>query len=275
MVNIIGKKFGRLTVIDIDKDEIVTAKYKQKYVCLCDCGNYTKVRYGNLVSDHTRSCGCLVSESHTKRIENLSGKRFGRLTAISIKPTNKWGVHWLCECDCGNFVVVLASHLKSGHTKSCGCWLKESSHKVNLTHGMATSRIYTLWRAMKQRCTNPSVYNYCDYGGRGISVCDEWLTFENFYSWAMKNGYSDELSIDRINNDAGYSPENCRWVDAKTQANNRRSNKVIEYNNERHTLSEWSSITGIKAGTLNARLQKGWPVEKALFTPVKIYGSSL
>lgn len=271
--NIIGEKFGRLTVISIDMSETNSNSHKQKYICLCDCGNYTKVRYNNLIYEHTKSCGCLVDESHAKRIEDLTGRKFGRLTVLGIESSNnKQGVHWLCKCDCGNFAIVSASHLKNGHTKSCGCWLKENSRNINLSHGMAKSRIYTLWRAMKQRCTNPSVCNYYDYGGRGVTVCDEWMDFGNFYEWALANGYAENLSIDRIDNNAGYCPENCRWVDVKTQANNRRSNKIIEYNGERHTLSEWGSIVGIRAGTIGERLRRGWPIEKALTMPTKRYG---
>lgn len=270
MCNIIGEKFGRLTVLDVDGSNIGSSTYKQKYVCLCDCGNYAKIRYDNLIYGHTKSCGCLIDESHIKRIEDLSGKRFGRLTVISIEQTNKQkGVRWLCECDCSNTIIVAASHLKNGHTKSCGCLSKENAHTINLSHGMSKSRIYALWNMMKQRCTNPAVDNYCDYGGRGISVCDDWINFDGFYKWTLANGYQDGLSIDRVDNSAGYCPENCRWVDARAQANNRRNNKILEYNGERHTLSEWGDIVGIKSHTIGERLRKGWSVEKTLSTPVK------
>lgn len=269
MRNIIGEKFGRLTVLDIDGSNIESSTYKQKYICLCDCGNYTKVRYDNLIYGHTKSCGCLIDESHTKRIEDLSGKRFGRLTVISIKQTNKKRVEWICKCDCGNTAIVTSAHLKNGHTKSCGCLFKEKRQSTNLSHGMSKSRIYALWNMMKQRCTNPVVYNYCDYGGRGISVCDDWINFDGFYKWALANGYQEWLTIDRIDNNVGYCPENCRWVSAKIQANNRRNNKIIEYNGEKHTLSEWSDIVDIKSHTIGERLRKGWTVEKALTTPVK------
>lgn len=135
----------------------------------------------------------------------------------------------------------------------------------HLKHGMGHSRIYFIWKSMKQRCHNKNSSNYERYGGRGIKVCDEWRNdFQNFYNWSIQNGYSDDLTIDRINNDGNYDPSNCRWATAKEQSNNKRNNKHYECNGETHTLGEWGSILGISSATIWARLKRGWSVEKTL-----------
>lgn len=138
-------------------------------------------------------------------------------------------------------------------------------NKGNLRHGMRHTRLYDIWRGMKQRCYNPKTNRYKNYGGRGICVCDEWKNdFQSFYNWAISSGYSDDLTIDRINTDGNYEPGNCRWATVKQQANNRTSNNIVEFNGESHTLTQWSEITGIKMATIWARLQKGWSVSDAL-----------
>ncbi len=144
----------------------------------------------------------------------------------------------------------------------------------NYRHGMRYSRIYNIWRSMRQRCNNPNTINYKDYGGQGITVCDEWNnSFEAFYEWAMVNGYEEHLTIDRIETSKNYCPENCRWVSQKVQQNNRSNNRYIEFNGVKHTLGEWSSITGIKIGTIWDRLQRGWTVEETL-TKKPVIGSN-
>ena len=136
----------------------------------------------------------------------------------------------------------------------------------NFRHGKRHSRIYNIWRSMKQRCTNENCINYKNYGGKGISVCNEWNDFKNFYDWAMESGYADNLTIDRIDVKGNYTPHNCRWVSYKQQANNKTNNRYIEFQGEKHTLGEWSSITGIKLATIWNRLKMGWSVERALTT---------
>lgn len=161
---------------------------------------------------------------------NLLGCRFNRLIVTGRAENDKSGhARWYCTCDCGKEVVVAARHLLDGNTQSCGCYAIDQTKKHNTTHGETNSRLFGVWYAMIYRCTSPKHPRYEDWGGRGITVCDEWLhDYTAFRDWALSNGYQSGLSIDRINNDGNYEPSNCRWATAKEQANNRRNNIMKE-----------------------------------------------
>ena len=193
----------------------------------------------------------------SKRME-LIGQRFGKLTVLKFAYIKSGNSFWICQCDCENTITTQGSSLKSGHTLSCGCYQKTAASIAKKTHGMTKTRLYRIYRHMKERCYSPSCRYYADYGGRRIHICNEWLDdFMNFYSWAINNGYSENLSIDRIDNNKGYFPNNCRWVTAQVQCNNRRSNIYLEYLGESKTLADWARMLGIKYSSLVGRWDKG------------------
>lgn len=200
---------------------------------------------------------------------DLTGNRYGRLTVIE-RVQNAKRTKWRCKCDCGNIKEVYSFNLMAGKIKSCGCLRQETaailaSNLSRTTHSQSKTPMYKVWAAMKDRCFNKENSEYHNYGGRGITVCEEWKNdFKEFYDWSIKNGYKQGLSIDRINGDKNYCPENCRWTTAKVQGNNTRRNHWIEYNGEIHTIAEWADIKGIKYNTLNGRIHRGWSIKRAL-----------
>lgn len=199
---------------------------------------------------------------------DLTGRKFGRLTVIGFSRDVKSGKrnrkYWNCICECGGTKEVRTDCLTSGNTTSCGCKHKEISYK-NLTTDYAfkpkykiqNKRLYQIWRGMIERCTNINNQRYDRYMKRGISVCNEWLNYDNFAVWALSNGYNENLTIDRINNDANYEPCNCRWVSVKEQCRNRSTNVKVDYNGELITLMELSEIVKLDYSCLYSRYKRG------------------
>lgn len=205
------------------------------------------------------------------RAMDLTGQRFGRLTVESRAENDRSGHSaWLCRCDCGKTTIARGSHLKEGYIQSCGCIAKERLKERSTKHGLEHTRTYRIWKDMLSRCYNPKNNRYHRYGGRGITVCPEWKdNIQNFHNWAMQNGYRDDLTIDRINNEGPYSPENCRWVTHKEQLNNTSRNRRVTINGITKTVAQWSEETGTNRRTIEYRLDHGWPPEKAVKEPVK------
>ena len=174
---------------------------------------------------------------------------------------------WECKCDCGNLTPVSRNNLTSGHTLSCGCLQQRMRrhgeyHKI---HGQTGTRLHRIWKDMKTRCTNPNAINYDNYGGRGISVCEEWRKDSYaFREWAVANGYCDDLTLDRIDVNGNYCPENCRWVTRKEQNNNRRDNRKLTFNGRTQSIPEWAEELGLSYGGLYDRLRRGLPIEMVL-----------
>lgn len=205
------------------------------------------------------------------RFIDLTGQRFGRLAVIKRAGYKRERITWLCRCDCGTETVITGHELKCGGTKSCGCLKVDTGKTINLIHGMSYTRLHRTWDGMKARCFNSNHHKYKDYGGRGITVCDEWRnSFEAFRDWAISNGYSETLTIDRIDVDGNYCPENCRWATAEVQMNNMRTNKLLTFNGETHTQEQWARIRGFKDGRIiHKRLSRGWSIERALTEPAR------
>lgn len=199
---------------------------------------------------------------------DLTGKKFGRLTVIERAENKNGRIMWKCQCECGKIVIIQNYNLKSGHTKSCGCYRKDNPQ--GKTHNKSNTRLYTIWENIKQRCYNPNNNRYKNYGARGITVCDKWKEFMPFYNWAMANGYRDDLTIDRIDVNGNYEPSNCRWATPKEQANNTRQNRMITYNGKTQTLAQWADEMNIDYRALWARInQCHWSIDKAFNMPVK------
>lgn len=260
----VGQRFGQLVVIEYYGKK--GKGHKKHYLCRCDCGNEKVVCVDNLRSGHTLSCGCLRNKESVRRID-LSNKRFGKLTALRFSRSDEHGItFWWCRCDCGNEIEVAYNNLKYGNTKSCGCW-----HEKHLETG---SRLYKCWQDMKSRCEYAKDFNYHNYGGRGIKVCDEWCnSYLSFRAWALNNGYTPTLTIDRIDVNGNYEPTNCRWVTLEAQQNNRRNNIYVEYNGETLTLRQlakkYSEPNGISYKTLWYRFAIAkWDLERCITIPL-------
>lgn len=267
-----GQRFGRLVAIRCTGERAVRKSGKVSgyiWECKCDCGNTVFAESCKLRPNGLKSCGCLQRDtaSSTMKKGDLIGQRFANLYVkewIPVRERKQSKFPYLCMCDCGNITYAKRNDLVTGNKKSCGCIHDNYSHQskiIHYTHGKSYTRLYRVWSIIKDRCDNPNSKNYANYGGRGITLCDEWYDFETFEKWAYDNGFDPNLkgsqcSIDRIDVNKGYSPNNCRWTDAKTQRINQRNVKLYEYNGEAMTITEWSRRLGIKYSALKYRLEK-------------------
>lgn len=205
--------------------------------------------------------------------EDLTGKRFGHLVVIASaekNPVYPSSRNWKVLCDCGRETSARTSVLNNGHKVNCGLchFHTERIASSQRTHGKSHTRLYRIFRGMLSRCKNKNLKEYKDYGGRGISVCDEWEnSFECFESWANLSGYKENLTIERIDNNSNYYPGNCTWITLYEQASNKRSNRLITYNNETKTMREWARTLNFRRGLIKDRLRRGWSTLKALSTP--------
>lgn len=195
---------------------------------------------------------------------DLTGQVFDYLTVLRRSENcgngKKPCVKWECQCLCGKLVTASSSSLLGGHTKSCGC--------RKIKHGYShKERLYETWKNMRRRCFDPKNNRWSHYGGRGITICSEWNDYGSFRKWAMDHGYTDDLTIDRKDVDGNYCPENCRWADSKTQANNVSRNHILEHDGMKMTMSELAGYLGISYSTLQHRVDRGWDIESIVATP--------
>ena len=206
---------------------------------------------------------------------NIIGKQFGMLEVVGyagfVNEGRQKEHYWYCLCDCGHLSKKRQRCLCSGDTRSCGCLgdkVRNEWIASRFRRGPHATKLGVIWRTMKRRCYNLNSKQYENYGGRGILICDEWKDFPAFYTWAISSGYSEGLTIERINNDNGYSPDNCKWVTRKVQANNRRTNRPITFNGVTLNLVQWAEALGITKGSLAQRIDKfHWSIEESLTIP--------
>lgn len=202
------------------------------------------------------------------RIVDITGQVFGRLAVIGRSHVDDRGeIMWKCLCSCGNVTAARGSHLRDGKISSCGCLAKELSVTNNTTHGMSKTSEYRIWRLMMTRCYNPNNWAYPMYGGRGIYVCESWHTFVPFYS--DMGPRPKDMTLERLDNNGHYVPENCVWADRKTQARNRRSSAHITINGETFTIAEWAEKLNMSHGALSYRLKSGWSDERIINEPLR------
>jgi hypothetical protein len=195
--------------------------------------------------------------------KDLIGQKINKLNILDYKIENKRS-YFYCECDCGNKKWIRSDGIASQQTKSCGCLVGSPTHK------MTNTRLFSIWRHMKDRCLNSNIDDYKSYGGRGIKICDVWLNdFMVFYDWAIKSGYSEKLTLDRIDVNGNYEPSNCRWATRSQQNNNKRDNVLIEINGETKTITQWSKLKGISRTEIRRRLEKGLENDELIRPPLK------
>lgn len=264
-----GQTFERLTVV---KKAVSDKHGHVMWKCRCICGNTKNILTNSLISGRTKSCGCFNRET-THNFTDITGQTFGRLTVINRTENRRSKkVQWKCLCECGGTTITGTHELRSGNTKSCGCFGKEQLDSFRKTHEKFDTPEYDTWCHMKNRCYNPKDVGFKDYGGRGITICNKWrhdfLLFFNHIGPKPPGNYS----VERIDNNGNYEPGNVRWATPKEQTNNQRSNHNITFRGVTMTRAQWAEALGINKGTLSSRIrQLRWPIEKALTQPVNHY----
>lgn len=252
--DITGEKFGKLTVLK--RDGYTNGKRKSiLWLCKCDCGNEVLRTSAHLKQNYNSTCGkCnLIND-----LEYI-GKKFGYWTIIEPAKGKDRKKSYLCECKCGTRKVVHLDTMKLGKSKSCGCFHKEKLIEDKTTHGKTGQRIARIYYNMMSRCYDEKNKRFSDYGGRGVRVCDEWRNNScAFIEWATQNGYSDDLSIDRIDNNGDYSPNNCRFITTKEQSNNRRNSILLTFFGNTKTMKEWCDCIGEDYNKIYARYYRGY-----------------
>ncbi len=266
----IGDKFGELVVIKTDnvpKHILPSGRKVKKVKCKCVCGKRLYIFASNL--KRRKSCGCLMKKN--VQID----KKYGRLKIIKEIPTLAGKKRKVCcICDCGKKVIIQLGNLVSGHSKSCGCLRRELTKKYNKKHGMTGTREHQTWCHIIQRCFDKKIPQYKNYGGRCIKVCDRWLGkngFENFYK-DMGDRPSPNHSIDRIDNDGDYAPENCRWATMKEQQNNRNNNIFVSMNGVKISMNDLADFFNVDYETIRRRIiSNNWDIKRAIFTSTDEY----
>lgn len=270
----LGKTINYLKVIG--ENEHLAKDGSRQWDFQCVCGNVVTTTPYLVISGHRKSCGCMRYKNIKRKqekpraartdVESFIGRKNNHLTVIGFdKPDGKGRLRLKCQCDCGNVVYVLPYQFENGAVQSCGCIRGEKRR----THGLSKNPLYGEWFQMVNRCYNTNADNYERYGGRGITVCDEWRNSPvEFVKWVEDNGGKPKgMSLDRIDNDGPYAPWNCRWATSEVQQCNRRANIRLTYKGETKCLSEWSRITGICHETLRNRYLYGWTPERIIETP--------
>jgi len=206
------------------------------------------------------------------KLDIKPGQIFGRLTIIGEDEQKGYIRYFLCRCDCGSEKEIALTKLRQGHTQSCGCFMRQRAKECNFKHGLIHTRLYNIWSKMKDRCLNPTSKHFKWYGKRGIVICNKWFDFLTFYTWALTNGYKDNLTIERIDNNGNYEPSNCTWIKASEQQKNRNCCNKIIYRGKTQNITAWAKEFGLARNTLYNRLKGGMPINEAFTKLVKYIG---
>lgn len=257
LIDLTGQKFGDLTVLKKGNGRKTSGgAYIATWLCECVCGKITEVDGQKLRKGHTTSCGCKRKKNRGSNFKDLTGMKFNKLTVVEHIPKQERTTPtfcWKCRCECGNFTTASTSKLKSGEIKSCGCMKKDRIGNLNRKYKHTNRRLYGVYKGMLNRCFDKRHREYNNYGGRGITVCSDWIGdygYDHFAEWALSTGYDDRAeygicTLERKNVDGIYEPGNCCWITNTQQQNNKRTSQFYEYNGESHTKTEWSRILNI------------------------------